>query len=65
MEIELRMLCYNKNGHCINRYFRTESNIKEYIEEEIRDYLEKEEAVYEYLRIQFYNNKCIATAFNG
>ena len=36
MEIELRILCYNKNGHCIKRYFRTESNIKEYIEEERR-----------------------------
>ena len=32
MEVELRILCTNKIGHCIKTYFRSKSNIEYYLE---------------------------------
>ena len=64
MEVELRILCTNKIGHCIKNYFRSKSNIEYYLEMEIREKLEEMEAVYDYLRIQYTKSGCIATAYN-
>ena len=65
MEVELRILCGNKEGHCIKRYFRTNKTTDYEIEYDIREELEKYKATYEYLRIQKYDKLIIATAYNG
>lgn len=64
-KVELRITCPNKTGHCIKRYFWSKSSEAFDIECDIRDELEKYQAIYEYLRIQEGNGYLIATAYNG
>ena len=59
---ELNIICYNKTGHAIRRYMWVYD--KDEAEYEIKHELEKYKAIYEYIRIQKYRNRIIATACN-
>lgn len=68
MRVQLNILCQNKVGHSVRRWFISKSKVQEQVEAEIKEKLKQEEASYNQLHIQFYNHgyvRCIATAYNN